>query len=123
LIDTPDIATKKIMSATTDSVGSINWDWGNQPGITSLLQILALMSNKSQSEINEQWIGNKNYGQFKKAVAEVISDFLIDFQSKLADISDEDLLNKLEKSESILEPIAKATLLKAQRAVGLRPKV
>jgi len=37
LSDKPDDATKKIMSATTDSVGVINFDWQNQPGITNLL--------------------------------------------------------------------------------------
>lgn len=122
LIDSPDLAAKKIMSATTDSVGVINFDWDNQPGITSLLQIYSLMTNRPQDEVNAEWAGKTSYGEFKKAVAEVVRQFLTDFQSKLAGITDERLLAKLEESEKILAPVANATLLRAQKAVGLRPK-
>lgn len=122
LIDPPEVAAKKIMGATTDSIGSINWDWDKQPGITSLLQILAMLSRREQSDVNNQWVGKTSYGEFKKAVAEVVADFLTDFQKKLNDISDEQLLAKLEESEKMLGPVAQDTLLKAQRAVGLRPK-
>ena len=122
LIDNPDVAAKKIMGATTDSVGSIHFDWDNQPGITSLLQILALLSRRDQSEVNREWEGKESYGDFKKAVAEAVRNFLTDFQSKFDSISDEQLLAKLEQSERDLMPVANATLLRAQQAVGLRPK-
>lgn len=122
LIDTPEAATKKIMGATTDSIGVINFDWDKQPGITSLLQILALLTKRDQSEVNAQWTGNTSYGDFKKAVADAVSDFMIDFQTKYNSISDEQLIAKLEQSERDLTPIANATLLRAQQAVGLRPK-
>jgi len=122
LIDNPEDATKKIMSATTDSIGCIHFDWDNQPGITSLLQILSLLSGHEQSEVNRQWEGTTSYGDFKKVVADAVSSFLIDFQSKLNNITDEQLIAKLEESERILTPIANATLLRAQQAVGLRPK-
>ena len=122
LADSPEIAYKKIMSATTDSIGFINFDWEKQPGITNLLQILALITNQKQENINLEWVGLQNYGDLKKAVANAVSDFLTDFHSKLNKISDDELLSKLEKSEQELIPIANATLLKVQKAVGLRPK-
>jgi len=122
LIDNPDVAAKKIMGATTDIVGSIHFDWDNQPGITSLLQILALLSGRDQSEVNREWEGKESYGDFKKAVAEAVRNFLTDFQSKFDSITDEQLLAKLEQSERDLMPVANATLLRAQQAVGLRPK-
>ena len=122
LIDNPETAVKKIMSATTDSLGSIHFDWDNQPGITSLLQMLAMLTNRDQNEVNAQWEGKTSYGDFKKAVAEAVSAFLIDFQTKFNNISDEQLLAKLEQSERDLTPVANKTLLQAQQAVGLRPK-
>ncbi|MEI7689857.1 MAG: tryptophan--tRNA ligase [Candidatus Saccharibacteria bacterium] len=122
LIDNPDAAAKKIMSATTDSIGVINFDWDNQPGITSMLQILALLTNRSQDDVNKEWHGKTSYGEFKTAVADAVRAFLTDFQAKLAAITDEQLLAKLEQSERDLTPIANATLLRAQQAVGLRPK-
>ncbi|NCQ54165.1 tryptophan--tRNA ligase [Candidatus Saccharibacteria bacterium CG11_big_fil_rev_8_21_14_0_20_41_19] len=122
LIDNPDEAAKKIMSATTDSVGSVHFDWENQPGITSLLQILALLTGRKQHEVIQEWEGCTSYGEFKTAVADAVKNFLTDFQEKYNSISDEQLLAKLEQSERDLTPVANAMLLKAQQAVGLRPK-
>lgn len=122
LIDNPDDAAKKIMGATTDSLGIINFDWYKQPGITSLLQILALLTDQPQEKINNEWVGQISYGKFKQAVADAVSGFLTDFQAKLSDISNEKLLQKLEQSERDLRPIANETLLRVQKAVGLRPK-
>ncbi|MBC7746374.1 tryptophan--tRNA ligase [Pedobacter sp.] len=123
LIDDPEVAAKKIMSATTDSIGKINFDWELQPGVTSLLQILALLTNREQSEVNEQWVGQTRYGDFKQAVAQAVREFLVDFQIKFNNVTDEQLLAKLEQSERDLAPVADAMLLRAQQAVGLRPKV
>ena len=122
LSDNPDAAAKKIMSATTDSIGSIHFDWQNQPGITSLLQILALLTNRQQEAVNADWEGKERYGDFKQTVATAVHDFLTDFQAKYEAISDEQLLAILEASESAMMPVANATLLRAQQAVGLRPK-
>lgn len=122
LIDNPETAAKKIMSATTDSLANIKFNWDNQPGITNLLQLLSLLSNRSQLDVNSEWEGKSNYGDLKKAVAETVKNFLADFQTKLNMITDDQLFAKLEQSENDLRPVANATLLKAQQAVGLRPK-
>ena len=122
LSDAPDAAVKKIMSATTDSLSSIHFDWENQPGITSLLQILALLTGREQAEVNAEWEGKERYGDFKKEVAGAVHDFLTDFQEKYRATSDEALLETLERSEATMRPIAEATLLRAQQAVGLRPR-
>ena len=120
LTDTPEAATKKIMAATTDNVGMIHFDWDTQPGITSLLQILALISGRSQDDVNAEWVGAERYGDFKKAVAEAVATFLRDFHTRLDAISDDILLAKLESSEQAMSLIANETLLRAQKAVGLR---
>lgn len=120
--DTPEAAAKKIMSATTDSFGEIKFDAKERPGITNLLQILALLSGREQKEVVSEWEGKASYGDLKKAVAEVVSTFLRDFQAKLAGVSDEHIRAKLEHSEQLMNEIANATLLRAQQAVGLRPK-
>jgi tryptophanyl-tRNA synthetase len=120
LIDDPAVAAKKIMSATTDSVGVIHFDWENQPGVTNLLQILALITNRDQAEVTAEWDGVTSYGDFKKAVAAAVAEFLLQFQETLHLISDETLLHKLETSETAMKLVANETLLRAQRAVGLR---
>jgi len=120
LADTPAQARKKIMAATTDSLGVINFDWQRQPGITNLLQLLAILTNRPQAEVNAEWVGQTQYGPLKRAVAEAVTIFLTDFQARLAGISDETLLATLERSERAMNEVASITLLRVQKAVGLR---
>ena len=120
LADTPAQARKKIMAATTDSLGVINFDWQRQPGITNLLQLLAILTNRPQAEVNAEWVGQTQYGPLKRAVAEAVATFLTDFQARLACISDETLLATLERSERAMNEVANTTLLRVQKAVGLR---
>lgn len=120
--DNPDAAAKKIMAATTDSIGQVHYDPAAQPGISNLLQILALLSHRSLTEVTGEWNGRTNYGELKAAVAEGVRGFLSEFQTRLDAVDDAALLAKLETSEQAMNEIANATLLKAQRAVGLRAR-
>ena len=118
--DKPEDAAKKIMSATTDSEGKIKFDWDKQPGITNLLQILALATERPQADVNRYWEGKTAYGDLKKAVAEAVAGFLQGLQGQLAKVDDKELLEKLEHSEEAMREAANKTLLKVQKAVGLR---
>lgn len=120
LSDKPADAVKKIMSATTDSAGEVHFNWNTQPGITNLLQLLALFSGRDQAHVNAEWEGTTRYGDLKGAVAEVVQDFLASFQTKLVNISDEELLTKLQSDEMKMNLVANDTLLRVQKAVGLR---
>ena len=120
LSDSPETATKKIMSATTDSFGEIAFDMKERPGISNLLQILSLLSDTPQAAVIAEWSGKTSYGELKKAVAVVVSQFLNDFQTRLASVDSTALVAKLESDEAIVRTVANATLLRAQRAVGLR---
>ncbi|MDQ3123444.1 MAG: tryptophan--tRNA ligase [bacterium] len=118
--DNAEDAAKKIMSAATDSVGSINFDWDNQPGIANLLQILALLSNRDQDEVNSEWSGKTSYGDLKSAVADATRSFLQQLQDKLQKVDDAAISTRLESSEAVLTEKAAQTLFKVQQAVGLR---
>lgn len=120
LCDTPTQAKKKIMSATTDSVGVINFDWEAQPGVTNLLQLLSILTERSQADVNAEWVGQTQYGPLKKAVTEAVEAFLTAFHARLDAITDEQLLAVLERSEDAMSNVANETLLRAQKAVGLR---
>jgi tryptophanyl-tRNA synthetase len=117
LTDKPEDAVKKIMGATTDSVGTINNDWEKQPGIANLLTILSLLTDKKDVA---DWIGKSNYGDLKKEVASAVSTFLNDFQTKLDKISISDINSILEKNEDHIRTLANEKLTKVQIAVGLR---
>lgn len=123
LDDNPSEAAKKIMRAETDSLGVVQYNWADQPGITNLLQILALLTSSPQDDINAQWQGSSRYGDLKAAVARATESFLGDYQSKVQAIDEQRLVEKLTADEKQMSNIADATLLRVQRAVGLRPGV
>lgn len=115
LTDSPEAAKQKIMGATTDSLGEIQYDNANQPGVSNLLDILKLLGGSP-----DEFVGQKQYGPLKTAVADVVADFLTDFQAKLAKVDEKVVLTKLESSEIAMNEQANQTLLKVQKAVGLR---
>lgn len=120
LDDEPGRAAKKIMSATTDSVGKISFDMFNQPGISNLLQIEALVTGVPLQDVIATWAGETRYGDLKRKVGESVSEMLAIFQEKLAAISDEEVLALLEKGEKYANEVANAKLYEAQKAFGLR---
>ncbi len=119
--DAPDAAAKKVMGATTDSIGAIHYDPSNQPGISNLLQISALLSGRSVNEAAEEWEGKPSYGDLKKQVADQVSAMLTAFQAHLQEVDDAAILHKLVADEALMHTMANETLLGVQRAVGLRP--
>lgn len=120
LSDSPEEAAKKVMSATTDDMAAIHFDWEKQPGVTNLLQMLALLTQAAQTEVNKQWEGKTSYGDLKTIVSEAVGKTLTTIQAKLAGVDEATLLDKLEASEKEMGVQANSTLQRVQKAVGLR---
>ncbi len=120
--DKPEEAAKKIMSATTDSLGMINFDLDKQPGVSNLLQLLSALEDKPIEAITKDFAAQTQYGPLKERVAEAVKAFLSDFQAKLALVDNEALEAKLEASEAAMAKTANSTLERVQIAVGLRPQ-
>ncbi len=115
LTDSPDEARKKIMAAETDSAGEVRQDYQSQPGVSNLLDLLKFLGGNP-----DEFIGQKQYGPLKEAVADTVAAFLTDFQAKLAQVDEQAVLAKLADSEAKMNEQANATLEKVQKAVGLR---
>lgn len=120
LDDEPFKAAKKIMSATTDSFEDIQFDFETRPGISNLLYIDALITKAPLSEVVKKWQGISRYGDLKKQVANDVSEMLVDFQNRLAEISDEQVLQLFEDGEKYANEVANAKLLEVQKAFSLR---
>lgn len=119
-----DLATirKKIMSAVTDMEAHVHFDVEKQPGISNLMTIMSSLTGKSFDEIEKEFEG-KGYGDFKRAVADVVCTELEPFKKKYEEIISSGLVDKvLEKGAKRASEIAKATLAKVQKAVGLYHK-
>lgn len=120
--DDPQVAARKIMAATTDDFAEIRFDRANRPGISNLLEMLALLRGAKLADVIAEFEGQTRYGDFKKVVADEVAAFLTDFQTRLSNVDDTEILRKLEKSEATVGTTANATLLRVQQAVGLRPR-
>ena len=119
LNDNPARAAKKIMRAETDSGKEIKFDPKNKPGISNLLTIYSLLAeDKSVKELEKQYKG-KGYGDFKKDLAEVVKEFLTDFQNKFNSISDKEVRKILDKGAKTVRPVAEKTLEEVKKKMGI----
>lgn len=120
LSDDAETAKKKIMRATTDDKALVAYNPTEQPGISNLLEILALLRNQSVQEAAAEHGSQTKYGEFKAHVAEEVARFLTTFQRDLASVDDAILDQKMASSEPAMNEQANQTLLLVQKAVGLR---
>lgn len=120
LTDDPELAAKKVMSAATDDLALINYDRVNQPGISNLIDILALLRRSTPELVAAEFAGQTQYGQFKAVVADEVKHFLASFQSSLEHVSTDAVVAKLQSSETAMNSQANQTLLRVQTAIGLR---
>lgn len=119
LMDDIEVAKKKIMSAKTDNFNKVHFDEENQPGISNLMSIISKITNESFESIEKRYEG-KGYGEFKKEVAEIVANLLIDIQTKYHKFNNEELLNQiLRQGAQQAEIVAKETLVKVTKALGL----
>lgn len=94
LLDTDEEIRKKIMSATTDSEMLIKYDPINKPGISNLMDICTSLSKETNETLEEKFT-NKNYGEFKKYVADVVAEHLSNIRQKYYELINSDTLNKI----------------------------
>lgn len=93
LLDSVKSARKKIMSAQTDSLAQVKYDVENQPGISNLLTIYASIADVSIEDAEAKF-KDYRYGDFKKAVADVVVALLEDIQGRFNDIVQTDIISE-----------------------------
>jgi tryptophanyl-tRNA synthetase len=120
LTDKPDDVVKKIKSATTDSGSEITYDEKDKPGISNLLTIYHLLSDKTIDQLVNEY-ENKNYADFKSDLAEVVVGFLKPFQERRKTYSDnlDEVKKILETSEKKARNLAQETLTHVKAKMGI----
>ena len=122
LLDEPNIIRKKIMSAVTDSESIVKFDPNNKPGISNLINIYSSLTNKSIKEIEKEF-ATSNYGEFKKAVADVTVDEITKIQTKYKEIIESDELNEiLDNGINKTRKIAEKKYKEMKNKIGLGRK-
>lgn len=122
LLDDLKVARKKIMSAVTDSVGVIQLDKENQPGLYNLIEIASSLTNRSMEDIVLEF-HDQGYGKLKGYVADVVCAELEKIQTRYNEILASHTLEKvLEEGAKKAEKIAHVTLEDVKKQVGLEIK-
>ncbi|MBA3925855.1 tryptophan--tRNA ligase [Listeria rustica] len=122
LLDPPNVITKKIKSAVTDSSGIVQFDKENKPGISNLLAIYSAMTGESVKALEAKYEG-KGYGDFKSDLAEVVVNELSPIQERYEHfLKSPELDDILDQGAEKAARVANKTLKKMENAIGLGRK-
>ena len=120
ILDTPEANAKKIKSATTDAGREIKFDEKEKPGISNLLSIHSALSGQKISDLEDDFAG-KGYGDFKAAVAEVVTDHLRPIRDRALELLDDEqhLVQVLHAGADKARAVASATVAESYKNLGL----
>ncbi len=117
LSDGADVIRKKIMKAVTDSEPTITYS-DDRPAVKNLITIYSLLSKKSVGDIVEQYDG-KGFGDFKKDLAEVVVDFILPLQERIANVSDQEIEDVLSQGTESAGRAADIKMREIKKVMGL----
>lgn len=122
ILDEPNVIMNKFKRAVTDSETEVCFREGKD-GINNLMTIYSVLTDKTFEQITQEFEG-KGYGDFKKAVGEVVVETLRPIQEKYnAYIDDKAYLEECyRKGASQASYIAEKTLTKVKKKIGLLPR-
>ncbi|MEY2664086.1 MAG: hypothetical protein RIR35_894 [Actinomycetota bacterium] len=122
ILDSSDVNVKKIKSAVTDAGKEVVFDEKNKPGISNLLTIHSALSGKTIKELENEFAG-KGYGDFKGAVAEVVTSYFAPVRQKTQELlaDEKALLDLLAVGSEKARAVAGQTLANTYNALGLVP--
>jgi tryptophanyl-tRNA synthetase len=120
ILDSPEANAKKIKSATTDAGREIKFDEKEKPGISNLLSIHSALSGQKISDLEDKFAG-KGYGDFKAAVAEVVTDHLRPIRDRALELLDDEqhLVQVLHAGADKARAVASATIAESYKNLGL----
>jgi tryptophanyl-tRNA synthetase len=121
VLDEPDAIARKFASAVTDS-GREVVRAEDKPGVSNLLEILAAVRDVSPESVEADFAG-AGYGEFKRAVADAVIDYLAPVRERYEVLrADEARLETvLSEGASKARAIAASTLADVRGAMGVGP--
>jgi tryptophanyl-tRNA synthetase len=122
LLEDPKRSAKKIRSAVTDTGREILFDQENKPGVSNLLTIYSALTGQTVPELEAAYEG-KGYGDLKKDLGEVFTEFVTPFQASVRGYLDDpaELDKVLAKGAERAREVAATTLKRAYDKIGFLP--
>jgi tryptophanyl-tRNA synthetase len=123
LLDPPEVLSKRIRAAVTDSGSDVRFDPDAKPGVSNLLQILAATTDRAIPDVEAEF-ATAGYGTLKQTVADAVIEFLTPVQERYRALAadpthvDAALATGAAKAEALAGPV----LHRIRDAVGLLPR-
>ena len=123
LLDEPSVTAKKIKSAVTDAGREVHYDVAEKPGVSNLLTIFSVLSERSISTLEVDYDG-RGYGDFKKDLADVVVETFAPIRARTLELLDDpaELDRVLAENADRAAAIADVTLATVFDRIGLLPK-
>ncbi len=113
----PDIV-RKVQKAVTDTDGEVRYDPGAKPGLSNLLELLAVSTGRTPAEVAGSY---QRYGDLKKDVAEALVELLRPLRERRAALAGDPgaVTALLSMGAAKAATMASATYERAAGAIGL----
>ncbi len=123
VLDEPEAILRKFKSAVTDSGREIVRS-PEKPGVSNLIEILAVASERSPEQVEADMASARGYGDLKSAVAEAVVEMLAPVSERYVDLrADEPALERvLADGAERARAIASGTLADVRERMGVGPR-
>ena len=122
VLDEPATIEKKIKRAVTDSGTDIVRS-PDKPGVTNLIDILAVARGATPEEVEREMQSARGYGDLKAATAQAVVEMLAPVRERYAELrpDEERLETILAEGADKARTMARATLVDVRAAMGFGP--
>ena len=116
--DDADTIRRKVRRAVTDSEARVAYDVERKPGISNLLDILAVFTGNTVEELADRYAGS-GYGQLKETVAEAVATGLAPVREAYLGLGDDEVQRLMDEGAAEAGERAERTMLEVRRLIGL----
>ena len=121
MMDDPAEIARKFKRAVTDSDNEVRFDRATKPGVSNLLEILAVATDSTPQEVATKYT---QYGPLKTDAGDAIVELLRPIQVRYTELMTDrgELASLLRKGSDKAGQVAAATLERAYTAIGFIPR-
>ena len=116
--DDPDTIRRKIRRSVTDSETRVAYDVESKPGISNLLDILAVFTGETVEDLADQLSG-AGYGRFKETVAEAVAVGLAPVRRAYLNLDDGEVEQIMTAGAGEARIRAEETMVEVRELIGL----
>ena len=118
LLDAPEVVRSKIKAAVTDSGRDVEYEPEGKPGISNLLEMMSIFSEKSIDDLVAEY-HDQGYGRFKEAVADAVIDGLAPIRDRFQQVSAADVADITRRGAARGGEMAEKSMRSVREKLGI----